>query len=128
MDNNHAFQSSKFLRALLVLFFMTVSVQWTFAQLDLNMSRTTLGTVIEQIKTQSKYQFFYDDKLAATAVEKVNVKNASIEDALTAILKGKNANRAGKISRRATKNIAKRPMGFVFCQAAARRRAHTLGI
>ena len=89
MDNNHAFQSSKFLRALLVLFFMTVSVQWTFAQLDLNMSRTTLGTVIEQIKTQSKYQFFYDDKLAA-AVEKVNVKNASIEDALTAILKGKN--------------------------------------
>lgn len=90
MDNNHAFQSSKFLRALLVLFFMTVSVQWTFAQLDLNMSRTTLGTVIEQIKTQSKYQFFYDDKLAARAVEKVNVKNASIEDALTAILKGKN--------------------------------------
>ena len=90
MDNNHAFQSSKFLRALLVLFFMTVSVQWTFAQLDLNMSRTTLGTVIEQIKTQSKYQFFHDDKLAATAVEKVNVKNASIEDALTAILKGKN--------------------------------------
>ena len=90
MNNNHAFQSSKFLRALLVLLFMTVSVQWTFAQLDLNMSRTTLGTVIEQIKTQSKYQFFYDDKLAATAVEKVNVKNASIEDALTAILKGKN--------------------------------------
>ena len=90
MDNNHAFQSSKFLRALLVLFFMTVSVQWTFAQLNLNMSRTTLGTVIEQIKTQSKYQFFYDDKLAATAVEKVDVKNASIEDALTAILKGKN--------------------------------------
>ena len=90
MDNNHAFQSSKFLRALLVLFFMTVSVQWTFAQLNLNVSRTTLGTVIEQIKTQSKYQFFYDDKLAATAVEKVDVKNASIEDALTAILKGKN--------------------------------------
>ncbi len=57
MDNNHAFQSSKFLRALLVLFFMTVSVQWTFAQLNLNMSRTTLGTVIEQIKTQSKYHF-----------------------------------------------------------------------
>ena len=90
MDNNHAFQSSKFLRALLVLFFMTVSVQWTFAQLNLNMSRTTFGTVIEQIKTQSKYQFFYDDKLAATTVEKVDVKNASIEDALTAILKGKN--------------------------------------
>jgi len=44
-------------------FFMTVSVQWTFAQLDLNMSRTTLGTVIEQIKTQSKYQFFMTTNL-----------------------------------------------------------------
>lgn len=90
MNNNHAFQSSKFLRALLVLFFMTVSVQWTFAQLNLNVSRTTLGTVIEQIKSQSKYQFFYDDKLATMAVENVKVKNASIEDALNAILKGKN--------------------------------------
>lgn len=76
MNNNHAFQSSKFLRALLVLFFMTVSVQWTFAQLNLNVSRTTLGTVIEQIKSQSKYQFFYDDKLATMAVENVKVKNS----------------------------------------------------
>ena len=90
MNNNHAFQSSKFLRALLVLFFMTVSVQWTFAQLNLNVSRTTLGTVIEQIKSQSKYQFFYDDKLATMAVENAKVKNASIEGALNAILKGKN--------------------------------------
>ena len=89
MDNNHAFQSSKFLRALLVLFFMTVSVQWTFAQLNLNMSRGTLGTVIEQIKSQSKYQFFYDDKLAALSVENVKVNNVSIEDALNVILKGK---------------------------------------
>lgn len=89
MNNNHAFQSSKFLRTLLVLFFMAVSVQWTFAQLNLNVSRTTLGTVIEQIKSQSKYQFFYDDKLATVTVESVKVKNASIEDALNAILKGK---------------------------------------
>lgn len=89
MNNNHAFQSSKFLRTLLVLFFMAVSVQWTFAQLNLNVSRTTLGTVIEQIKSQSKYQFFYDDKLATVTVESVKVKNASIEDALSAILKGK---------------------------------------
>lgn len=90
MNNNHAFQSSKFLRTLLVLFFMAVSVQWTFAQLNLNVSRTTLGTVIEQIKSQSKYQFFYDDKLATVTVESIKVKNASIEDVLNAILKGKN--------------------------------------
>lgn len=60
-----------------------------FAQLNLNVSRGTLGTVIEQIKSQSKYQFFYDDKLAALPVENVKVNNASIEDALNVILKGK---------------------------------------
>lgn len=90
MKNNHAFQSSMFMRALLVLLFMTVSAQWGFAQLNLNVSRATLGTVIEQIKSQSKYQFFYDDKLAALSVENVKVKDASITDALTTILKGKN--------------------------------------
>lgn len=46
------------MRALLVLLFMAVSIQWGFAQLNLNVSRGTLGTVIEQIKSQSKYQFF----------------------------------------------------------------------
>ena len=90
MKNNYAFQSSMFMRALLVLLFMTVSAQWGFAQLNLNVSRATLGTVIEQIKSQSKYQFFYDDKLAALSVENVKVKDASITDALTTILKGKN--------------------------------------
>ena len=73
------------MRALLVLLFMAVSIQWGFAQLNLNVSRGTLGTVIEQIKSQSKYQFFYDDKLAALPVENVKVNNASIEDALNVI-------------------------------------------
>ena len=71
------------MRALLVLLFMAVSIQWGFAQLNLNVSRGTLGTVIEQIKSQSKYQFFYDDKLAALPVENVKVTpafaNASAE-------------------------------------------------
>lgn len=90
MKNNHAFQGSAFVRTLWVLLFMAVSIQWSYAQLNLNVSRATLGTVIEQIKSQSKYQFFCDDKLAALSVENVNVKNASIDDALSAILKGKN--------------------------------------
>ena len=90
MKDNYAFRSSTFMRALLVLLFMAVSIQWGFAQLNLNVSRGTLGTVIEQIKSQSKYQFFYDDKLAALSVENVKVNNVSIEDALNVILKGKN--------------------------------------
>lgn len=78
------------MRTLFVLLFMTVSVQWGFAQLNLNVSRSTLGTVIEQIKSQSKYQFFYDAKLESLTVEGVSVKDASIETALDAILKGQN--------------------------------------
>ena len=89
MKDNYAFRSSTFMRALLVLLFMAVSIQWGFAQLNLKVSRGTLGTVIEQIKSQSKYQFFCDDKLAALPVENVKVKNASIEDALNVILNGK---------------------------------------
>ena len=77
------------MRALLVLLFMAVSIQWGFAQLNLNVSRGTLGTVIEQIKSQSKYQFFYDDKLAALSVENVKVNNVSIEDALNVIPRGR---------------------------------------
>lgn len=78
------------MRTLLVLLFMTFSAQWGFAQLNLNVSRATLGTVIEQIKSQSKYQFFYDDKLTTLPVENVKMKNVSIVDALNAVLKGKN--------------------------------------
>ena len=90
MKDNYAFRSSTFMRALLVLLFMAVSIQWGFAQLNLNVSRGTLGTVIEQIKSQSSYNFFYDDKLASLSVENVKLSNASIEKVLDAVLKGKN--------------------------------------
>jgi len=81
--------SSTFMRTLFVLLFMIFSIQWGFAQLNLNVSHATLGKVIEQIKSQSKYQFFYDDKLAGLSMDDVKVKNVSIEDALNVILKGK---------------------------------------
>lgn len=78
------------MRALLVLLFMAVSIQWGFAQLNLNVSRGTLGTVIEQIKSQSKYQFFYDDNLASMRIESLNVKDVSLVEVLDKALKGKN--------------------------------------
>ena len=101
MKDNYAFRSSTFMRALLVLLFMAVSIQWGFAQLNLNVSRGTLGTVIEQIKSQSKYQFFYDDKLAALPVENVKVNNASITSFifLKSLLLLKRATNKGKNGR-----------------------------
>lgn len=69
---------------------MTLPAQWVAAQLTLSTPRTTLGTVIKQIQSQSKYQFFYDDKLSATPVEALNVKDASLEEVLNTVLKNKN--------------------------------------
>ncbi len=90
MKNNHVSHAPWMMRVSLMLLFMAFSVQWSFAQLDLNVSRTTLGKVIEQIKSQSSYNFFYDDKLASLSVENVKLSNASIEKVLDAVLKGKN--------------------------------------
>ena len=90
MESNHSMRSSKFLRALLILLFMAAPIQWTVAQLTISTPRTNLGTVIKQIKSQSKYQFFYNDKLSTIPVEPLKVTNASLESVLNSLLKGKN--------------------------------------
>lgn len=77
-------------RALLILLFMTVPFQRTMAQLTLSTSRAGLGTVIKQIQAQSKYQFFYNDSLSNVTVGAIDVKDASLETVLTALLKGAN--------------------------------------
>lgn len=89
MESNHLIRSSKIVRALLILLFMVVPVQWSMAQLTLSTPRTTLGTVIKQIQSQSKYQFFYSDKLSSIAVDALQVKDASLENVLSTLLKGK---------------------------------------
>ncbi|MEG0454792.1 MAG: TonB-dependent receptor plug domain-containing protein, partial [Bacteroides sp.] len=90
MKSNHFFRTSNLLRTLLILLFMTIPVQWVSGQLTLSTPRTTLGTIIKQIQSQSKYQFFYDDKLSAVSVEPLKVKDASLQEVLSLVLKGKN--------------------------------------
>ena len=90
MKSNRSRQVSNLFRTLLILFFMAISSQWATAQLTLSTSRTNLGTVIKQIQSQSKYQFFYNDKLSATSVNPLNVKEASLENVLSTLLKGTN--------------------------------------
>lgn len=89
MKSNHSFQNSKLFRTVLILLFMTIPARGVFAQLNLSATRTDLGSVIKQIQSQSKYQFFYDDKLSATHVEAIKVKDASLESVLNTLLKGK---------------------------------------
>lgn len=90
MESNHLVRRPKFFQALLILLFMLIPVQWAAAQLTLSTPRTTLGTVIKQIQSQSKYQFFYSDKLSSISVDALQVKDASLENVLSTLLKGKN--------------------------------------
>ena len=74
---------SNLFRTLLILFFMAIHRNGLQRSLTLSTSRTNLGTVIKQIQSQSKYQFFYNDKLSATSVNPLNVKEASLENVLS---------------------------------------------
>ena len=87
MESKHSLRKSKLFRALLILLLIAVPVQWAAAQLTLSTPRTTLGTVIKQIQSQSKYQFFYNDKLSTVTVEPLKVKDASLEQVLNTLLK-----------------------------------------
>ena len=89
MESKHSLRKSKLFRALLILLLIAVPVQWAAAQLTLSTPRTTLGTVIKQIQSQSKYQFFYNDKLSTITVEPLKVKDASLEQVLSTLLKDK---------------------------------------
>lgn len=89
MGSKHSLRKSKLFRALLILLLIAVPVQWAAAQLTLSTPRTTLGTVIKQIQSQSKYQFFYNDKLSTVTVEPLKVKDASLEQVLNTLLKNK---------------------------------------
>ena len=89
MESKHSLRKSKLFRALLILLLIAVPVQWATAQLTLSTPRTTLGTVIKQIQSQSKYQFFYNDKLSTVTVEPLKVKDASLEQVLNTLLKNK---------------------------------------
>ena len=89
MESKHSLRKPKLFRTLLILLFMAVPLQWATAQLTLSTPRTTLGTVIKQIQSQSKYQFFYNDKLSTITVEPLKVKDASLEQVLSTLLKDK---------------------------------------
>ena len=89
MKGNQLMRKPKLLRALLILLFVAVPIQWTRAQIVLSTPKTTLGAVIKNIKSQSNYQFFYDDKLAEMPVNAIDVKNGSLQSVLDAALQGK---------------------------------------
>ena len=67
------------------------SSSWTMGcgTVDLIDSPYNFGSVIKQIQSQSKYQFFYNDKLSTITVEPLKVKDVSLEEVLNTLLKNK---------------------------------------
>lgn len=89
MRINDSCRGSKIFRALLILLLFALPAQSAIAQLTIRISNSSLGTVIKQIQSQSKYQFFYDDNLASMRIESLNVKDVSLVEVLDKALKGK---------------------------------------
>ena len=77
---------------LLTLFSVMQTVAATYAQntrLDLNVKDATIERVMNSIRGQSEFSFFYDD----AAIEKIsnitlNLKNATVEEVMTRCLEG----------------------------------------
>ena len=86
--NNKPF-NSRLARAAMTLMIAAAPLQWSLAQVTLNTPKTTLGTVIKKIQKQSKYKFFYDDRLASEQVNAVRVKDADIRHVLKQLFNGK---------------------------------------
>lgn len=80
----------KWYQIILILLLTVASTQWLHAEISLNTRKTTLGTVIEQIKSQTDYEFFYEDRFASLPVNVVAVENASLNEVLDETLKDLN--------------------------------------
>ena len=88
-SKNSCMGSKKLIRALLVSALFAVPTQVVSAQLNIALTNTQLGTMIQQIQSQSQYQFFYDDELANTPIGSVNASGSSVEEVLDQALAGK---------------------------------------
>lgn len=86
---NNSKRGLSILKAVFVLILTTVPLKWANAQLNLQMKQPTLSKVAERIKTQSNYQFFYEDKMAGMTLNDVKVKGADIQSLLNQLFQGK---------------------------------------
>ena len=72
-----------FLRTFMCAFLLMIGVHSTSAQVSLTTNQTDLRTVIQRIKTKTKYRFFYDDALGKQKVNAVSISNLPIDFVLS---------------------------------------------
>ena len=67
------------LRTSMCAFLLFVGVHGASAQVSLTTNQTDLKTVIQRIKSKTKYRFFYDDALGKQKVNAVSISNLPID-------------------------------------------------
>ena len=72
-----------FLRTFMCAFLLMIGVHSTSAQVSLTTNQTDLRTVIQRIKTKTKYRFLYDDALGKQKVNAVSISNLPIDFVLS---------------------------------------------
>ncbi len=89
MKHRHFQSSTGWKQAAVALMFTAIPCQGAFAQVTVKTPPTTLATAIKKIQSKSGYKFFYDDNLAKTSVEAIDVTDADMETVLGKLLNGK---------------------------------------
>ena len=69
-----------------MILFLFLSTHLTFSQVTLSLKNGTLGNIIQTIKTQTEYKFFYDDELTKLKVGDINEKNIPVKELLNKVL------------------------------------------
>ena len=71
------------LRTFICAFLLMIGVYSVSAQVSLTTNQTDLRTVIQRIKSKTKYRFFYDDALGKQNVNAVSISNLPIDFVLS---------------------------------------------
>lgn len=69
-----------------MILFLFLSTHLTFSQVTLSLKNGTLGNIIQTIKAQTEYKFFYDDELTKLKVGDINEKNIPVKELLNKVL------------------------------------------
>lgn len=88
MKNKYPFVNRSISRYLVALICSSFVVEDIHAQLSININKSSLKEVINEVKNQSHYDFFYDDQLAELLVNNISLKNVPLETVLEKVLSG----------------------------------------
>lgn len=88
MDNKHYEHGLTLCKTILVLFLLCVPMQGMKAQVNFVTPRAKLEAVVKQLKTKSKYRFFYNDVLAKVEVNAVTAKDEPLPNVLNKLFAG----------------------------------------